>query len=416
MTNKYLSRWLLGKWIAESTRQDIFTLQRDIVPAVTYAKMNDILEHSMKRLFRIQRAEVIVFNEINKKTYQAIHKYFSRGWEDNIYIHDVVFQEERHSQWADIDAIIRELPNHTFLMFPIMDEAECVGIFILGAKNFRDFYTEEEVRILKNFSYFLSSHVRYIKTYKWLQELTNELDKKVDEKTIEHNNLISQQKEFISVISHEVRSPIGSAIFQTDSIMDDVKDGTYTSASLLWELALLLEKLTNTSEIIQKMFSIQYFNSKNVSLFRIRVSMHVWLKDKIDLYKRMYPHIEFRTQYARWLGYLMIDKTQMEQVINNILNNAIKFAHSKDPKILIHTWKDNTYYYLSIEDNGTWFDTEADAKRIFEKFYRWDSPTSGLGMWLYLCKEIITLHWWTIEAREWHSLGGAEILITLPNE
>jgi signal transduction histidine kinase len=49
------------------------------------------------------------------------------------------------------------------------------------------------------------------------------LDKKVDEKTIEYNNLINKQKEFISMISHEIRSPISSAIFQSDSMIDDLK-------------------------------------------------------------------------------------------------------------------------------------------------------------------------------------------------
>gem|GEM_PF-4057656 len=51
------------------------------------------------------------------------------------------------------------------------------------------------------------------------------LDKKIDEKTIEYNNLINKQKEFIAMISHEIRSPVASAIFQADSMLDDIKTG-----------------------------------------------------------------------------------------------------------------------------------------------------------------------------------------------
>jgi len=61
--------------------------------------------------------------------------------------------------------------------------------------------------------------------YKDIHELNVNLDKKVDEKTMEYNNLISKQKEFISVVSHEMRSPITTAIFQTDCLIDDVDAG-----------------------------------------------------------------------------------------------------------------------------------------------------------------------------------------------
>jgi hypothetical protein len=49
------------------------------------------------------------------------------------------------------------------------------------------------------------------------------LDKKIDEKTIEYNNLLNKQTDFISMISHEIKSPLGSCIFQIDSIIDDLK-------------------------------------------------------------------------------------------------------------------------------------------------------------------------------------------------
>jgi len=65
--------------------------------------------------------------------------------------------------------------------------------------------------------------LQYLKTYSKIEDLTINLDKKVDEKTIEYNTLLSHQKDFISLVSHEVKGPISSAIFQADSILDDVK-------------------------------------------------------------------------------------------------------------------------------------------------------------------------------------------------
>ncbi len=127
-----------------------------------------------------------------------------------------------------------------------MEDDTCVGIFALGAKIFKEFYSHSEIKMLKSFSYFLSSHTRYIKTYRELQVFVNTLDEKVDEKTIEYNDLINKQKEFISVISHEIKSPIASAIFQSDSIIDDVTMDTLSKEALMDELKLLNDQLLRT--------------------------------------------------------------------------------------------------------------------------------------------------------------------------
>lgn len=62
-----------------------------------------------------------------------------------------------------------------------------------------------------------------METYALLQDVSINLDRKVDEKTIEYNDLINKQKEFISVISHEIKGPITNAVFQSDGLLDDLE-------------------------------------------------------------------------------------------------------------------------------------------------------------------------------------------------
>jgi signal transduction histidine kinase len=97
----------------------------------------------------------------------------------------------------------------------------------IGKKRVPDAYNSEEIEQLSKFSKFLAGHLKYMEVYKQTQELNLSLDKKVDEKTIEYNNLISRQKEFIAYLGHEVRNPITNIIFLCSDIqmsVDDLKE------------------------------------------------------------------------------------------------------------------------------------------------------------------------------------------------
>ena len=64
-----------------------------------------------------------------------------------------------------------------------------------------------------------------------MQNLSINLDKKVDEKTIEYNNLLSKQKEFIAYVGHEIRNPITNSIFLCDGLKEEIDDMTDTKLS-----------------------------------------------------------------------------------------------------------------------------------------------------------------------------------------
>lgn len=136
-----------------------------------------------------------------------------------------------------------------------------------------EFYQKDEIDALRQFVFFLELHLKYIQTYEKIQEYSMNLDKKVDEKTIEYNDLINKQKEFISVISHEIKSPIASAIFQADSILDDIDAGKNSVEYLRSEVSLLNTQLIKTGELLSKLFSVQYYDTHSVTLFREKVQI-----------------------------------------------------------------------------------------------------------------------------------------------
>ena len=76
-----------------------------------------------------------------------------------------------------------------------------------------------------------------------MHELSKVLDEKVDNKTMDYNNLLNRQKEFINVISHEVRSPLTSAIFQTETIIESLENPVLQIQKVEKELHELRDQL-----------------------------------------------------------------------------------------------------------------------------------------------------------------------------
>ena len=161
-------------------------------------------------------------------------------------MNDFVFLEEQNN-YINHTHIHREVSKDDFLILPIRSTSGyIIGLFKLGSKPLGDFYTKIEIDEIQSFSFFLEIHLKYIRTYTAMEDLSMNLDKKVDEKTIEYNDLINRQKEFIGIISHEIRSPIGSAIFQSDSIIDDLESSAIDKEKIKEELTILNKQLVRT--------------------------------------------------------------------------------------------------------------------------------------------------------------------------
>lgn len=312
------------------------------------------LKTEMKQIFRASFTELRMFSGSEGKT--EMQQYFESHLSDGIFINDIVFMEEKKNRFHK-ERFLSELPEEAFLVLPIFDTDgnANIGVFIVGVKSFGDFYSTDEIRVLKDFVSFLELHLKYIKTYQLLQDISVNLDKKVDEKTMEFNNLINRQKEFISVISHEIKSPIANAIFQADSILDDLANGSLSSEDMQEEVRLLNEELLKTGELTTKLFSAQYFDTRSVTLFRERVQIATLLGAECEVYARMHEGVRFVNEVSDSIEFVEIDKIQFQQVITNLLQNAVKFLDKKDSVIVVGADKDDSKLSISIEDNGRGF-------------------------------------------------------------
>lgn len=334
-----LRKIFLGETVKVELKSKIHKLEKHISYLTHIHDLEKYLKMEMRRIFKTNFCELRMFPESDLKN--EIQKYFEKSLTDRIFINDIVFIEEKKNKFHK-EKLLEEIPEESFLVLPIFDADGGIntGIFIVGVKSFGDFYTTQEIDILRDFVAFLDHHLKYIKTYELFQDLSVNLDKKVDEKTMEYNNLINKQKEFISVISHEIKSPLANAIFQADSIIDDMEDASFPRETIKRELRLLNEELIKTGELTAKLFSVQYFDTRAVTLFLERVQIAHLLQVEHEVYSRMHEQIRFIDEIDDTMGFVEIDKIQFQQVITNLLQNAIKFLDKKDSVIILQARKE----------------------------------------------------------------------------
>ena len=231
--------------------------------------------------------------------------------------------------------------------------------------------------------------------------------------TSELNNIDEYQRKFISNISHDFRSPLTSIKGYLEAMLDGtIPPENYEKyiktilfeAERLTDLTtnlLTLNQLDNTKQLLHKTdFDINYIINKTVDVYEGRCQ-----KNNISI------EINFESEKQ----FVYADQAKIQQVINNILDNAIKFSRNNS-KIILSTYVKVEKVFISIKDYGQGIPKES-LSHIWERFYKLDSSRGkdkkGTGLGLSITKEIINAHHENINVTSTEGVG-TEFCFSLP--
>lgn len=218
---------------------------------------------------------------------------------------------------------------------------------------------------------------------------------------------------FLSNVSHELKTPITSMKVLAETLIDTPSDDIELYKDFFNDINMEMEHLDS---IIDNLISLVYMQGKDYILdtelidvtmvTRNRVSNLVHLADR----KQIALNFEGEsTVEAR------VDKTKYIQVVDNLINNAIKYTN-EGGEIDVRVYKRETDFVLEVSDNGIGI-SEIDQFLVFDRFYMVDNSrqrnkgSSGLG--LSIVRQIVTLHSGNIEIKS--ELGkGATFEVSIP--
>lgn len=235
----------------------------------------------------------------------------------------------------------------------------------------------------------------------------------MNNKLIEHDRMKS---EFIMTVSHELRTPL--TIFK--NILSNAIAGVMgkISQKLQQNLEIADEAIDRLATIIDDFLDVSKLEAGKMKLRTEILCLQEVIYDIVKMIRFVAEKKGAKLDMMLPLDYVYIkaDYEKIVRVINNLIENAVKYVPDETGKIVIRTEEQDQQLVISIEDNGPGIHGD-DKEKIFDKFVQVEKHVGpgkhGTGLGLSICKELVLLHGGRIWVED-NPNGGSVFKIVLP--
>lgn len=220
--------------------------------------------------------------------------------------------------------------------------------------------------------------------------------------------LSEKKDEFIALASHELKTPLTTINGYLQILQGKASDGT---SQLFIERALL--QIAKLNSLVSDLFDISKVEAGRLQLNYEFFDMYRLLQEVTETYQHSCSTHRIILEYNGRECVVEADRQRIEQVIINLITNAIKYSPNTD-HVLIRLKQSKKALNVMVKDQGIGL-SEDQQQKIFTRFYRAEgtSNISGLGLGLYLSNEIIDRHHGNIYVKSKPGLG-AEFYFSIP--
>ena len=218
------------------------------------------------------------------------------------------------------------------------------------------------------------------------------------------NYLKQERNEFLASISHELRTPLT----YIKGYADIVRKRNLSKEENEKYLTIIVDETNRLTHLVKELFE----------LAKLDQNVFVIEKETIDL-NEFFTKIEqkfspiFQEQQMNFEVicqsnlFLKADPLRLEQILFNLLDNAMKYS-SSGAQIQLQAWKNKSDIHLTVQDNGKGI-PEKDIPYIFNRFYRVDKSRTrtlgGTGLGLAIVKELVHAHGAEISVKSKEGIG-----------
>lgn len=395
--------------ILYKNRYETETLLKTLSQAITSTidlrlvsqKLVDILCQEM----RVVKGSLISFGENNSYTVQAFYGKNGLILKER----DVKKLKKRKNVLITSDpgerkSIKKKLNDQRIsVAMPLRTEKRLVGFLFLGEKASGDVYFTRDIEALEILAPQAAIAIENAHSYEKIQQFSNTLRKRINRAThklrktnIRLKELSSLKDEFVSIASHQLRTPMTAIKSYLWLALEKNKKSLGSKTKRNLERAYLSTERTIT--LVKDMLTVSRIEGRRLDLDMTKFDLYqlaVKIYQELEI-KAKEKKIEFVLEKPKQKVMVKGDQDKIREVLQNLTDNAIKFTPEKGSVKIFFTRKPE-YVETNISDTGLGISKE-NMPRLFQKFSRLEhsfskmAETPGTGLGLYIAKQIVGLH------------------------
>jgi K+-sensing histidine kinase KdpD len=221
------------------------------------------------------------------------------------------------------------------------------------------------------------------------------------------------KSEFVSIISHELKTPVALIKGYVSTLRRD--DVEWDCNVMDNSLQVIEEEADRLTGLIENLLDATRLQMNGMQLKKADINIFQLVKRLVERFQVQSDSHQIIINIPKDFPIIMADEPRLEQVLNNLISNAIKYAPDGDIRISGQTLADQVIICVSDEGPGI---ATGDLPHIFDRFYRAQEAsrkTKGAGLGLYLARAIVEAH----GGRMWADAKtdqGARICFSLPRD
>jgi signal transduction histidine kinase len=227
---------------------------------------------------------------------------------------------------------------------------------------------------------------------------------------------VKARDRFVSIASHELRTPIARVKGYAEMLLAAHADGDLTDEMLTRSLKRIDNASDRLAALVRDLLDVSKISAGNLPLRLRPVDVGSLISDVVTRYSE---HLDGGLLLDLALGApvsIVADPERLEQVLTNLLDNAVKYSPD-GPQLRVRLQSKARGVLLEVADRGIGLPPSA-AERIFEPFSRAGNAEelqiTGMGLGLYICRNIVEQHHGRIWARSEGEGQGTTVCVWLP--
>jgi len=228
---------------------------------------------------------------------------------------------------------------------------------------------------------------------------------------------VQLRDQFLSLAAHELKTPLTSLTGQVQLFLRRAEREKHLTERDERTIRIISDQVGRLNKMVLALLDISRLEMGQLTIERVPVDLCALLRSSIDAMQSTVDDRQIELAYPAQSILVSGDALRLEQVFQNLLQNALKYSQPPEPISVVVT-QTTDQVCIAVEDHGIGIPSAALA-HVFQRFYRADNVEeqhlSGMGIGLYVVNEIVMLHGGTVTVDSTEGVGSI-FTVVLPRD